>query len=314
MQSIVIAGMGHAVPEKILKNEDFVKMGVDTSDEWIRTRTGIHERHIAEKGETLLQLSKKASLIALKNARVDPKEVELIVFATLTPDMPMPSMACLLGDELGMNGCGALDVSAACSGFIYGLSVAEGLMRARGYRTAMVVGGEKLSAATDWTDRNTCVLFGDGVGVAVLKAIDEPGFGITDALLGADGSAKDLLKLEHGGFIQMNGKEVFKIAVKAMGEGCEALLKRNSLAKENIALLIPHQANNRIIEAIAERLKIPMERFFVNVSRYGNTSSASIPIALSEALSAGRLKRGDKLVLVAFGGGLTWGAMLLKWY
>lgn len=313
MFSVTIAGVGHAVPEKVLKNEDFPAMGVDTSDEWIRTRTGIRERRIAAKDQTTTGFAAQAARNAAQNAKIDLKEVELIIVATLTPDRPMPSAACAVQKELCLGGVPAFDVSAACSGFIYGLNVAEGLMRARGYKCALVIGAERLSSITDWTDRTTCVLFGDGAGAAILKASDEPHTGLVDSLIGADGSLGDNLTLERNGLIEMNGKEIFKSAVTVMGDSVIKLLERNKLSKNDLALVIPHQANNRIIEAISERIKVPMDHFFVNVEKYGNTSAASIPLALSEAVAAGRLKKGDWLLLVAFGGGLTWGAMLIKW-
>jgi 3-oxoacyl-[acyl-carrier-protein] synthase III len=313
MLSVKIAGVGHAVPQKILKNDDFVAMGIDTSDEWIRTRTGIRERRIASEGESLVTLGSEAIKNAARDAHIDLKEVELIVVATLTPDRPMPSAGCALQKELGLAGIPAFDVYAACSGFIYGLNIAEGLMRARGYKCAVVVGAERLSSVTDWTDRTTCVLFGDGAGAAVLRASDEPKTGIIDSLIGADGALGENLILDHGGKIRMKGKEIYKSAVTAMVDGFIKLLERNKLTPEDIKLVIPHQANSRIIEGVSERIGVPMERFFVNVDKYGNTSAASIPLALSEASQARQPKKGDYLILVAFGGGLTWGASLIRW-
>lgn len=313
MQSVIIAGVGKCVPQKVLKNSDFLAMGIDTSDEWIRTRTGISERRVAGLGDTTVGMALNAAKIAISNAKIENKEIELIIVATLTPDRPMPSTACVLQRELGLEGVPSIDLSAACSGFIYSLNTAEALMKSRGYKTALVIGCERLSSITDWADRGTCILFGDGAGAAILKASDEPKVGLVDAVLGADGKAGELLTLVHGGKIVMNGKEVFKLAVNVMGNSAQKLLERNNLTPDNIALVIPHQANNRIIEAISTRVKVPMERIFVNLDRYGNTSAASIPIALSEAVEAGRLKSGDWLILVAFGGGLTWGACLIKW-
>lgn len=312
-QSVIIAGVGHSVPQRVLKNEDFVARGIDTSDEWIRTRTGIRERRLAEPHETTVSFAVSAARAAIKNAKIDAKEIELIIVATLTSDRLMPNTACMVSRELGLESAVAVDQSAACSGFVYGISTAEALMKARGYKTALVIGADRLSSITDWTDRTTCILFGDGAGAAILRTTDEPGVGIIDAILGADGRAGELLTLSRGGTIVMNGKEVFKLAVTVMGNSAQKLLERNCLKKEDINLVIPHQANNRIIEAISDRIKVPMERFFVNLDKYGNTSAASIPIALSEAVATGRLKHGDWLLLVAFGGGLTWGAVLVKW-
>lgn len=312
MQPVVLAGIGHSVPSKVLKNDDFPAMGIDTSDEWIRTRTGIRERHIADENTTAVHLAIEAARNALENSKIDPKEVELIIVACITPPAVMPSVACEVQKALGLPGIVAFDVLAACSGFIYGLGVAEAMMKARGLKTALVIGSEKLSSVVDWKDRNTCVLFGDGAGAAVLK-LNGTGPQLVDSVIGADGAHGALLQLPRGGVVAMNGKEVFKLAVTVMGDSAQKLIERNKLTKDDLALVIPHQANNRIIEAIADRIKVPMERFFVNVDRYGNTSAASIPIALSEAVEQNRLKKGDWLLLVAFGGGLTWGAALVRW-
>lgn len=312
MQPVVLAGIGHSVPSKVLRNDDFPAMGIDTSDEWIRTRTGIRERHIADEHTTAVTLAVDAARNALENSKIDPKEVELIIVACITPPAVMPSVACEVQKALGLPGIVAFDVLAACSGFIYGLGVAEAMMKARGCKTALVIGSEKLSSVVDWKDRNTCVLFGDGAGAAVLR-LGGTGAQLVDSVMGADGAHGALLQLPRGGVVAMNGKEVFKLAVTVMGDSAQKLIERNKLTKDDLALVIPHQANNRIIEAIADRIKVPMERFFVNVDRYGNTSAASIPIALSEAVEQNRLKKGDWLLLVAFGGGLTWGAALVRW-
>lgn len=313
MSSVIIAGVGHHMPERVLKNGDFVAKGIDTSDEWIRTRTGICERRICGPEETMLGLAVSAAKNAIQNAKINPKSIELVLVATMTADRVMPSSACMVAKDLGLEGVPVFDLAAACSGFVYGIATAEALMKSRGYKTALIIGAEKLSTAVDWTDRTTCILFGDGAGAAVLKLTDEPKTGIMDVILGADGKASELLTLPRSGTVAMNGKEIFKLAVTVMGESAARLLERNGLTKEDVSLVIPHQANSRIIEAISERIKVPMERFFVNVDRYGNTSAASIPIALSEAQASGRLKRGDTVLLVAFGGGLTWGAALVKW-
>ncbi len=313
MLSTVIIGVGSYAPPTLLKNEDFLAKGIDTTDEWIRSRTGIRERHITDGSESTTDLATNAARAAIANAGIETSSIELIVVATLTPERPMPSAACAIQQRLGLPGVPAMDVAAACSGFIYGLSVADGLMRARGYKTVLVIGADILSSITNWADRSTCVLFGDGAGAVILKASEEEHRGITDIVLGADGNASELLTLERGGTIFMNGKEVFKLAVTVMGNVAQSLLERNQITKDDLALVIPHQANNRIIEAIASKIDVPIERFHVNVERYGNTSAASIPIALAEAVAAGRLKRNDWLLLVAFGGGLTWGGALIRW-
>jgi len=318
MQSVIIAGVGHSVPKKVLKNEDFPAMGIDTSDEWIRTRTGIVTRHIGEAHDTTITLGTAAARMAIENAKIDPKSIELIIVATITSEQTMPSAACLIQKELGVEGGIAFDLIAACSGFLYSLSNAEALMKLKGIKTALIIGVEKLSTVVDWKDRNTCVLFGDGAGAAVLRLIETPDTnaktGLIDSIMGANGAHAELLSLPRHGVVAMNGKEVFKHAVTAMGDSCIKLLERQGLTQNDLALVIPHQANNRIIEAIADRIKVPMEKIFVNVDKYGNTSAASIPIALSEAVAQGRLKRGDWVLFVAFGGGLTWGANLIKWY
>ena len=314
MQSVIIAGVGHSVPDKILRNEDFAAMGIDTSDEWIRTRTGIRERHIGGEKDTTGTMAAAAARQAIERSKIDPQSIDLIICASITAESVMPSAACVLQKELGLKALIAFDLLAACSGFLYALTNAEALMKAKGLKTALVVGVEKLSTVVDWKDRATCVLFGDGAGAAVLQLIEEPKVGLVDSVLGANGELSHLLCLPRHGIVAMSGKEVFKHAVTVMGDSCEELLARNHLAKEDIKLVIPHQANNRIIEAIADRIKVPMEKIFVNVDRYGNTSAASIPIALSEAVAESRLQRGDWLLLVAFGGGLTWAANLIKWH
>ena len=318
-----IAGTGSYLPEKVLTNDDLAKF-VDTSDEWIAARTGIRQRHIAADGETTGDLAYHASVRALEAAGVEPSELDLIVLGTTTPDLIFPSTACLLQDRLGANGCGAFDVNAACSGFLYALSVADKFIRTGDARTVLVVGSETLTRMVDWTERTTCVLFGDGAGAVVLKADAETG--VLSTHLHADGSKKELLWNPVGvsvGFdaeatnvgvrIQMSGSDVFKYAVKALDSVVEETLEANGLDRHDIDWLIPHQANLRIIEATAKRLDMPMERVIVTVDRHGNTSSGSVPLALDEAVRSGKVQRGQLLLLEAFGGGFTWGSALLRY-
>ncbi|TWG94525.1 3-oxoacyl-[acyl-carrier-protein] synthase-3 [Luteimonas sp. J16] len=318
-----IAGTGSYLPSKVLTNDDLAKI-VDTSDEWISTRTGIRERHIAAEGETTVDLGLQAAQRALGAAGVDATEIDLIVFGTTTPDLVFPSSACLLQQRLGIAGCGAFDVNAACSGFLYALSVADKFIRAGDAKTVLVVGAETLTRMVDWTERTTCVLFGDGAGAVVLKADSETG--ILSTHLHADGSKKELLWNPVGvsvGFdtgahnagvrIQMAGSDVFKYAVKALDSVVEETLEANGLDRHDIDWLIPHQANLRIIEATAKRLDMPMERVIVTVDRHGNTSSGSVPLALDEAVRSGKVQRGQLLLLEAFGGGFTWGSALLRY-
>lgn len=321
-----VVGTGMYVPERRLTNFDLERM-VETSDEWIRTRTGIVERRICAEGEAASDLGALAAREALRNAGVSPQEVDLILVATVTPDMYFPSTACLIQAKLGASRAAAFDMNAACSGFIYALATAAQFVTLGTYETVLVVGTECLSRFTDWSDRNTCVLFGDGAGAAVVQPV-ETGYGVLGFELGADGTGGHLLHIPAGGSampiteeavrqklhcIKMNGNEVFRFAVRIQAEVCEHLLHRLGLRGEDVDLFIPHQANIRIIQAAAERLGIPNERLFLNVDRYGNTSAASIPIALHEARQGGRLKQGHRVLLVGFGGGLTWGAMLLRW-
>ena len=318
-----IAGTGSYLPEKVLTNDDLAKF-VDTSDEWIAARTGIRERHVAAEGETTCDLAYHASVRALASAGVDASELDLIVLGTTTPDLIFPSTACLLQHRLGANGCPAFDVNAACSGFIYALTVADKFIRSGAARTALVVGAETLTRMLDWSDRGTCVLFGDGAGAVVLKADDETG--VLSTHLHADGGKKELLWNPVGvsaGFkpdepnagvrVLMTGNEVFKHAVKALDSVVEETLEANGLDRHDIDWLIPHQANLRIIEATAKRLDMPMERVIVTVDRHGNTSSGSVPLALDEAVRSGRVERGQLLLLEAFGGGFTWGSALLRY-
>ncbi|NPB07586.1 MAG: ketoacyl-ACP synthase III [Aquificae bacterium] len=305
-----ILATGVYLPEKVLTNFDLEKM-VDTSDEWITTRTGIKERRIAEK-ESVVDMAYEASRRALEGAGLSPEELDLIILATLTPEKRFPSTACLLQARLGAKGVYSFDVSAACSGFIYALDVADSFVKSGKAEKILIVGAEKLSEAVDWTDRATCVLFGDGAGaVVVVKSEDRSD--ILASKMYSEGSLEDLLYAEKCGFIKMKGRELFKAAVRSMAEVCEEVLEKAGVKPEDVALVIPHQANVRIINALAEKLGIPKEKVFVNIERYGNTSAASIPIALHEAVKEGRLKRGDLVLMTAMGGGLTWGAVLLRY-
>ena len=318
-----IAGTGSYLPEKVLTNDDLAKF-VDTSDEWIAARTGIRQRHVAAEGETTGDLAYQAALRALEAAGVDASELDLIVLGTTTPDLVFPSTACLLQHRLGANGCPAFDVNAACSGFVYALSVADKFIRSGAAKTALVVGAETLTRMVDWSDRSTCVLFGDGAGAVVLKADAETG--ILNTHLHADGGKKELLWNPVGvsvGFkpgehnagvrILMAGNEVFKHAVKALDSVVEETLEANGLDRHDIDWLIPHQANLRIIEATAKRLEMPMERVVVTVDKHGNTSSGSVPLALDAAVRSGSIQRGQLVLLEAFGGGFTWGSALLRY-
>jgi len=318
-----IAGTGSYLPEKILTNDDLSKI-VDTSDEWIAARTGIRQRHIAAEGETTGDLAFHASVRALEAAGVQASELDLIVLGTTTPDLIFPSTACLLQHRLGADGCAAFDVNAACSGFIYALTVADNFIRAGSAKTVLVVGSETLTRMVDWTERTTCVLFGDGAGAVVLKADAETG--ILSTHLHADGGKKELLWNPVGvsvGFnadepnagvrIRMSGSDVFKYAVKALDSVVEETLEANGLDRHDIDWLIPHQANLRIIEATATRLDMPMERVVVTVDKHGNTSSGSVPLALDEGVRSGKIQRGQLVLLEAFGGGFTWGSALVRY-
>jgi len=327
-RSTVILGTGSYAPERILTNEDLAKT-VDTSDEWIRTRSGIRERRIAAPNEATSDMGVQAARRALADAKLTAADIDLLVVATVTPDMPMPAAACFIQHKLGVPSRAAcFDLNAACSGFVYALDTACAMISSGRYQKALVIGVEKLSAVVDWQDRTTCVLFGDGAGATVIGAVDTPGLGLIGTRLGAFGEGVDLLNIPAGGSrtppsaetiatrqhcLKMKGKEVFKLAVRAMDEAARDILEQHQLRADQISLVIPHQANLRIIEAISEYLELPMERFFVNVDRYGNTSAASIPIALDEARRSGRIKPGDITLLVAFGAGLTYGSALIRW-
>ncbi len=318
-----IAGTGSYLPSHVVTNADLERL-VDTSDEWIRTRTGIRERRKAAEGETTGDLAFHAATAALQDAGVAPGEIDLIVLGTTTPDLVFPSTACLLQHRLGANGCAAFDVNAACSGFVYALGVADSFIRAGSARRALVVGSETLTRMVDWGDRSTCVLFGDGAGAVVLEAGDEPG--ILTTKLHADGGYKNLLYNPVGvsvGFrpgaenagvsIRMSGNEVFKVAVRTLDRIVGETLEAAGMHESQVDWLIPHQANLRIIEATARRLGLPMERVIVTVDRHGNTSSGSVPLALDEAVRSGRVQRGQTLLLEAFGGGFTWASALIRY-
>ena len=325
-RSCSIAGVGSYVPAKVLTNADLEKI-VETSDEWITTRTGIKQRRIAAKDEFTSDMAAKAAARAMKMAGVTADQLDLIIVATITPDMPFPNTACLVQRKLGAKRAAAFDVEAACSGFIYALEIGQQFIMSRTYETVLVIGAEKLSSITDWTDRNTCVLFGDGAGAAVLQ--NRPNsHGLLTAVMGADGDKANLLFMPGGGsrcpatkesvdarlhFLRMEGKETFKNAVQAMQSAAEESLRRCELNISQIKCVIPHQANRRIIDAVGERLGATPEQLFVNLDKYGNTSAASVAIALDEAVTSGRISRGDLVLLVVFGAGLTWGAAVIEW-
>jgi 3-oxoacyl-[acyl-carrier-protein] synthase-3 len=322
----MITGTGSFAPARILTNLDLEKM-VETSDEWITSRSGIKERRIAENGIGSSDLAFEASKIALQEAGLEPERIDLILVGTVTPDYPLPSTACILQDKLKARNAAVLDVVAACSGFIYGLSIASAFIAIGQYKNVLVIGVETLSKITNWEDRNTCVLFGDGAGAAVVSATTEDK-GILGTFLSGDGSLANLLHIPIGGtkipltrenfdlkqhYICMQGNEVFKSAVRAMDSAAKHIIQQVGLTAEKVDLLIPHQANIRIIEALAKRLKVSMDKVYVNIDRYGNTSAASVPIALDEARKRGVIKPGSNTVLVAFGAGFTWGSAAIRW-
>ncbi len=314
-----ITGTGSYLPEKFLTNADLVKM-VDTTEQWIHERTGIEKRHIAEEHETCSDLAEPAAWRAMEAAGVGPEDIDLIVLATTTPDQIFPSTACSLQERLGIHGCPAFDVQAVCTGFIYATSVADKFIRTGSAKTALVVGSEVFSRIIDWTDRNTCVLFGDGAGAVVLQAAEEPG--IISTHLHADGSYKDLLQVPAGvgkgfdemkagrAYTEMRGNEVFRMAVTTLGRIVDETLEANGMDKSQIDWLIPHQANTRIIQATARKLNVSMDHVVVTVAQHGNTSAASIPLAFDAAVRDGRIKRGETLLMEGFGGGFTWGSIL----
>lgn len=313
-----ITGTGGYLPERILANADLEQM-VDTTDEWIVSRTGIRKRHIASGHETTTDLAEQAARRAMQAAGVEATDIDLIVLGTTTPDMVFPSTACLLQQRLDIHGCAAFDVQAVCTGFIYALDIADKFIRTGAAQCALVVGAETLSRIVDWRDRTTCVLFGDGAGAVVLQQSDEPG--ILSSHLHADGQYQELLKVPAGivqgearnAYIEMQGNEVFKMAVNTLGRIVDETLSANRLAKSDVDWLVPHQANIRIIAATAKKLNIPMSRVVVTVNEHGNTSAASVPLALDEAVRDGRIKRGEILLLEAFGGGFTWGSALVRY-
>jgi 3-oxoacyl-[acyl-carrier-protein] synthase III len=321
-----IISVGSYVPERVLTNAELEKL-VDTSDEWITSRTGIKERRIAAQGEYTSDMAANAALRALKNGGITPDQIDLIIVATITPDMPFPATACLVQQKIGARRAAAFDVEAACSGFIYALEIGQQFITSRAYDTVLVIGAEKLSSIVDWKDRNTCVLFGDGAGAAVLQHRHDAQ-GLLTTCLGADGDKAELLCMPGGGsrcpattesvaaglhHLRMDGKETFKSAVNAMYTAGREALRRCEIDISQIKCVIPHQANRRIIDAVCERLGVKPEQVFVNLDRYGNTSAASVAIALDEAVQSGRILRGDLVLMVVFGAGLTWAAAVIEW-
>jgi 3-oxoacyl-[acyl-carrier-protein] synthase-3 len=320
-----ILGVGSYLPQKIVDNFHFEKI-MDTSDEWIKARTGISERRMAEEDESSSDLGTKAALKAIECAKLSPEDIDLIIVATSTPDMILPSTACLIQANIGAHNAVAFDVSAACSGFVYGLSIGEQFIKSGIHKNVLVIGTEVMSRILDYNDRSTAILFGDGAGAVVIGNVDEGG--ILSTYLGSDGRGKDFLKVPAGGSrlpaskttvenrlhnIQMAGNDVYKFAVRIMGESSLKALEMANLSTDDIDYLIPHQANIRIIEASAKRLKLDMDKVYVNLDKYGNMSAASIPVAMDEAYRQGKINKGDNVVLVGFGGGLTWGASVVKW-
>lgn len=325
-RSVGILATGSYTPERVLSNFDLEKM-VETTDEWIVSRTGIRERRICSPEQASSDLAYEAAKKALERANISAEQLDMIIVATVTPDMMFPSTACILQEKLGAKRAAALDVSAACTGFLYGITTAAQFIANGLYKYVLVVGVETLSKITNYKDRNTCVLFGDGAGAAVIGEVRE-GFGFQSFELGADGAGGELLCLPAGGsripassetveknlhYLSMAGSEVFKFAVRVMNSATEAVLSKAGVDRENIDLLVPHQANKRIIDSAVQRFGLSEDKVVINLDRYGNMSSASIPVALDEAIAAGRVKEGDNVILVGFGGGLTWGATLLKW-
>ncbi|MBU1077968.1 MAG: ketoacyl-ACP synthase III [Spirochaetes bacterium] len=326
LKQAYIKGIGMYVPKKVLTNHDLEKM-VDTSDEWITTRTGIKERHIAAKNETSSTMGAEAAKEAIKNAGLKPKDIDLIITNTITPDMPFPNTSALIANILGIKKAGVFDIEAACSGFIYGLSIAKQYIRTGEYKNILVISSEVLSRVTDWEDRNTCVLFGDAAAAAVVSESSGKSE-IISIYLGGDGAYGDLLYLPGGGslhpateatvknrmhYMKMKGNETFKVAVTKMSESALTILEKANIKKSDVDLLIPHQANMRIIKMVQKTLELSDDKVYINLQKYGNTSAATIPVALYEAVQEGRLKRGDNLILVAFGGGFTWASAAIRW-
>ena len=321
-----ITGVGSYVPERILTNADLEKL-VETTDEWITTRTGIKERRIAAKDEFTSDMAAKAAQRAMKMAGVTADQIDLIIVASITPDMPFPNTACLVQQKIGARRIPSFDIEAACSGFIYALEIGQQFIMSRTYETVLVIGAEKLSSITNWKDRNTCVLFGDGAGAAILQS--RPGsHGLLTAVMGADGAKSNLIHMPGGGsrcpasadsvaaklhYLRMDGRETFKNAVQAMYHAAQEALRRCELDISKIKCVIPHQANRRIIDAVGKRLGATPEQLFINLDRYGNTSAASVAIALDEAVSSGKIQRGDLILMMVFGAGLTWSAAVIEW-
>ena len=325
MRRVGIIGVGEYLPDRILTNHDLEKL-VDTTDEWITTRTGIKERRIASDNEAVSDLAIKAAREALKDAKLDSKDLDLIILATVTGDMPFPSTASIVQNALSAEHAAAFDISAACAGFVYALSIAQQFISSGAYKNALVIGAEKLSAVTDFKDRNTCVLLGDGAGACVVSEVKDGG--ILSTYLGCDGSNMKLLNMPAGGsrmpashetvdsrmhYLKMRGNELFKIAVKSMTMAAQKVLEQAGLTFRDVDLIVPHQANSRIIMAVAKKLGIPEDRIYLNIEKYGNMSSASTVTALVEAVKEGRVKKGDIILLDAFGAGLVWGASIIKW-
>ncbi len=326
MNSVGIKGMGYYVPENVVTNFDLEKI-VDTTDEWIRTRTGIEERRFASPDEATSDLSYKAALKAIEVAKIDKNQIDMIIVATCTPDYIAQGTSCLVQNKLGLTSIPCLDVNAACSGFIYGMSMAYSLVKSKIYKNILVVGAETLSRIIDMQDRNTCVLFGDGAGAVIIGEVEE-GYGILGLSLGAEGEDDMILKVPAGGtrkpnneetiknrenFLVMKGKEVFKFAVTVLPKVTLDALEQSKLSVNDLSMIFPHQANERIIEAASKRIEFPLEKFYMNLNRFGNTSAASIAIALGEALEKGLVKKGDNIALTGFGAGLTYGSMVMKW-
>ncbi len=325
-RTVSIIGTGSYLPERVLTNAELTKL-VETSDEWIVSRTGIKERRVCAEGEATSDLAANAAQAALENAGIGADEVDLIIVATVTPDMFFPSTACFVQQKIGAKNAACFDVSAACAGFLYAIEIAQQFITSHTYDTVLVIGADKLTSIVDWTDRNTCVLFGDGAGAAVLRHRGG-GHGVISTFMASDGGLSDILYIPGGGSrfpavdektgerlncIKMAGKETYKHAVTSMLDAANKALADANLDPEDLACIIPHQANLRIIEAIADRMKVPMERFMINLDRYGNTSAGAVAIALDEANRTGRMKVGDYVLLVVFGGGLTWAASVIQW-
>jgi 3-oxoacyl-[acyl-carrier-protein] synthase III len=327
LPSVIITGTGAYAPANVVTNDDMAKI-VDTSDEWIRSRSGISERRFAADGESTSDMAVAAAAQAIDAAGIDRSEIDLVIVATMTPDMPFPSTACIVQSKLGLGNITAFDLQAACSGFIYALNTGSNMLRSGAYKKALIIGADKMSSVLDFEDRTTCVLFGDGASAVILEASDCAGVGILDSITGSDGSNPELLYQPAGGsslpastesvtarqhYIKMNGKEIFKLAVRVMGQVSCDILERHGYNTAQVDLVIPHQANMRIIDSLSKRIHLPMEKFHNNLDRFGNTSGASVGLALDEAFRAGRIRTGDLVLLVAFGAGLTWGSTLIKW-